>query len=435
MNNTELMVPDQSPEETAVVERFISTSREIVPSVQISLAKRILHPGSNRVVCLAAHTSVPLRDDEMASVSDLALHLSDGTNVRLSLSFFNDGTAAIGGGAAPLSYTPYMRTVYNPEWYSDHNRSRFPVILVCTIVLCAAGAYWAYQRATEAAASQMSTKFSQPLAQTFKKAVKPSIAHAVPAVHPHAAAPIAAAIPLVEPFTSIVHHFKHVAKTSAHEVRHATPANEYAMPRKGMFVPPPPPMEVVLPPGQMPTFQWPLMPIQANDSRTPAKAAAPPATQQQSFDVQKASSKSTASAKPTADQLKQTASAKSTAETSKPPVSQKPASESFKSAVSQKPINEPAKSTVSAKPVNSVASAVPQKSAEPVTKPSVVAGPKVETPFAIAPAVENVASYPPSKFRVERFAGSSSTTEAPLPGITEYASPQLERIVPITPND
>lgn len=64
-----------------------------------------------------------MEEDELASVSDLALRLSDGTNVRLSMSFFNDELV-------PANFMPGMarRTVrpeppiytYDPARYETH---------------------------------------------------------------------------------------------------------------------------------------------------------------------------------------------------------------------------------------------------------------------------------------------------------------------------
>src|SRR5271156_2157003 len=62
-------------------------------SVQITLAKRVIKPGSDKAICLAAQTSIPISDDKISSVSNLVLKLADGTKVALSLSFFNDEAA------------------------------------------------------------------------------------------------------------------------------------------------------------------------------------------------------------------------------------------------------------------------------------------------------------------------------------------------------
>src|SRR5262249_28096730 len=83
----------------------------MTPGIQVRLAKRFVRPGSNKITCLAAQTSVPLHDDELASVSNLALKLSDGTNVVMSLSFFDDAA-----GIAPPVLTA-NRSVINPNLY------------------------------------------------------------------------------------------------------------------------------------------------------------------------------------------------------------------------------------------------------------------------------------------------------------------------------
>ena len=108
-------------DEVRVVDSFMEASRELNPTVQVTLAKRIIRPGSNKVLCLAARTSVPLNEDEMASVSDLALRLSDGTNVKLSLSFFNDEY-----GVAPISEQPALKAIAAPSApYISMSRSFF----------------------------------------------------------------------------------------------------------------------------------------------------------------------------------------------------------------------------------------------------------------------------------------------------------------------
>lgn len=119
-------------------------------TVQVTLAKRILLSGSNRVVCLGASTSVPISENEQASVSDLALRLSDGTNVALSLKFFNDDYA---GGftrqtvsrpsrapRAALASAPPVRVTFEPMRYTTSKDDwRLGYVLFCmalsTVVL------------------------------------------------------------------------------------------------------------------------------------------------------------------------------------------------------------------------------------------------------------------------------------------------------------
>ncbi|PWT94267.1 MAG: hypothetical protein C5B53_13520 [Candidatus Melainabacteria bacterium] len=150
MSQSQVTLPALTEEENTVVDRFVERSQEIVPGVEVTLAKRILRPGSNRIVCLAARTSVPINDDEMASVSDLALRLSDGTNVRLSLSFFNDAVRetitetvhetvneTVSGGAPFNRYT----YTYDPKRYSVRNDSKLGTVLFGMFLIALAGAY------------------------------------------------------------------------------------------------------------------------------------------------------------------------------------------------------------------------------------------------------------------------------------------------------
>jgi hypothetical protein len=133
-------VIDPAFQESTIVERFTEASRAIVPSVEISLAKRIIKAGSNQVLCLAAHTSVPLNDDELASVSDLAVRLSDGTNVRLSLSFFNDQSV----GCIPVNqpqFIPLNRSIYDPNRYELRDEPKLGLVLGATALIALAGLY------------------------------------------------------------------------------------------------------------------------------------------------------------------------------------------------------------------------------------------------------------------------------------------------------
>jgi len=124
MNEIQLL-PTAEDKSRAVTVEPVGT--DLAPTVQVSLAKRIVHPRTNKVVCLAAKTTVPIEEDEAASVSDLALRLSDGTNVVLSMSFFNDEFVASGFAPVkkrrvldePIRYETY-RSAYDPERYETH---------------------------------------------------------------------------------------------------------------------------------------------------------------------------------------------------------------------------------------------------------------------------------------------------------------------------
>lgn len=125
--------------ENVVVERFMEASRELVPHVQVSLAKKMILRGSNQVVCLAAHTSVPLNEDELASFSELALRLADGTNVVLNLSFFNDQD---GGQFVPNQYIPYDRCIYDPNRYVVRGQPKLGFVVFLIAALAIGGFYY-----------------------------------------------------------------------------------------------------------------------------------------------------------------------------------------------------------------------------------------------------------------------------------------------------
>jgi hypothetical protein len=122
--NTLAVLPNEG---NARIEHYANNAREITPGLELTLAKRILRPGTNRVVCLAARTSVPLNDDELASVSDVALKLSDGTNVRLSVSLFND----LGG----VGSAPFRRYIYDPNRYANQSDLRGLKMLAAMLVI------------------------------------------------------------------------------------------------------------------------------------------------------------------------------------------------------------------------------------------------------------------------------------------------------------
>lgn len=125
--------------ENVVVERFVEASRELVPHVQVSLAKKMVMRGSNQVVCLAANTSVPLNEDELASFSELALRLADGTNVVLNLSFFNDQD---GGQFITNQYIPYDRCIYDPNRYVIRGQPRLGFVVFLIAAMAVGGFYY-----------------------------------------------------------------------------------------------------------------------------------------------------------------------------------------------------------------------------------------------------------------------------------------------------
>jgi hypothetical protein len=148
-NNLDLPIignPNLPAIDSSSVGQFAASSRNIVPGLEVSLARRVLLPGSKRVLCMAAHTSVPLHEDEIASVSKLALRLSDGTSCMLDLQFFNDTTgnefADSGNGSSNYStYGSDFHEGYRPERYnpnaSDSNLALFFTGILCvTVAAC-----------------------------------------------------------------------------------------------------------------------------------------------------------------------------------------------------------------------------------------------------------------------------------------------------------
>ena len=129
MSDSLMTLPAQ--DEVTVIERLAEVTKDLIPGMQISLARRIVRPGSDQVLCLNATTSVPMQDDEIASVSDLALKLADGTNVRISLSFFNDGNECPSfNHKQTVSAPPFQSQSsnrrqttcsYDPQRYSMHS--------------------------------------------------------------------------------------------------------------------------------------------------------------------------------------------------------------------------------------------------------------------------------------------------------------------------
>ena len=137
MTGTELSIPGKDQEaahEASIVNQFIDASKLIVPTVEVSLAKRIVRPDTGRVLCLAARTTIPLSETDAASMSDIALKLSDGTNIRLSLSFFDE---SVYGDCIPLH-----RSIYNPNKYEPRAGASFNRVFAGIGVLAAG--LWLY---------------------------------------------------------------------------------------------------------------------------------------------------------------------------------------------------------------------------------------------------------------------------------------------------
>ncbi len=106
--------------------------------LRVTLAKRIMRPGSDKVVHLAATTAVPLPNDDSQSISDVGLSLSDGTTVALSLSCLNDGFISA------ENTLPYRRYMYDPHRYERTYRHRSPWLFffLSGLAIFASNHYW-----------------------------------------------------------------------------------------------------------------------------------------------------------------------------------------------------------------------------------------------------------------------------------------------------
>lgn len=296
-NQQTLVAPPD--EEVRVIDSFMEASREINPTVQVTLAKRIVRPGSNKVLCLAARTSVPLNEDEMASVSDLALRLSDGTNVKLSLSFFNDEYGmvpvpepqpvhrAIAGPSAP--YISMSRSFFDPSRYTPYqsrNESKLGMAIFTVILGITAGLYFVTESPLALLKStKVQTANSHPVHSTVRKAAMlPAIKSPIRAAsHPSSKAVREKAPPAKTAETDQIvgdaPKQNPVARAFAPRKRSAVkqkqqyalppaPTFEAYMPKperptrtartpKSMFVPPPPPTMYTIDPAMFPPYmQW-----------------------------------------------------------------------------------------------------------------------------------------------------------------------------------
>lgn len=274
MSATQLLLPESSTEERAVVDRFIEASRDIVPTLQVTLAKRFVRAGSNRVVCLAARTSVPLNDDEVASVSDLALRLSDGTNVALSLSFFNDSAGseyvpvrrAASEPYRAAAYEAYLRPACEPYRHTVEGESRLGLVLLAMAVVGLAGFY-------ALLASPLSRHLPLPPAlkalapSSSRSAQKPKVAK----VHTVTRRSVAASGSQRSPRLAV----KRPAQSpkDKRSIRRLKPPRARALIGNDIFVPPPPPNAFTLPAPPAFATEW----LQGMSPKaTPMKAAKRP---------------------------------------------------------------------------------------------------------------------------------------------------------------
>ncbi len=248
MTNNQLTVPETSDDQIALVQQILDDPRELAPSVQVRFAKRIGRPGSSRVMLMDAQTSGPIAEEDEESVSNLALRLADGTNVQLSLSFFNDNQpalagAGVGGGGRRPTFAPFNTYVYEPRSYTIHkSESKLPLIMMTTAIVLAASCYGFI---TGPFSNYLQTKTAKPAtaASTPKAAsTKNATVHAAPKIV-HEPIPAAPPINLEVPnqFKSSSKKMSSATRTSRTHSQSQSSRTEHTS-RNEMFVPPPPPM-------------------------------------------------------------------------------------------------------------------------------------------------------------------------------------------------
>jgi hypothetical protein len=269
MTNNQLIVPETSEESNGqsnqLLQQVLDNPHELAPSVQVRFAKRVGRPGASRVMMMDAQTCGPIGEQDEDSESKLALRLADGTNVQLSLSFFNDNQPAlanVGGGGRRTNFTPFNTYVYEPRTYTIHkSESKLPLIMMTTAIVLGATCYGLI---TGPLSNYFQTKATKPaMAPVVAKAAvaKPVVAQGTAAktvTSQHAAPKIAhEAIPEAPATTSErsnsfattakkalgltkISHHHHSAQMQFANSGHST--------RNEMFVPPPPPMAFSTPP-------------------------------------------------------------------------------------------------------------------------------------------------------------------------------------------
>lgn len=267
MTKNQLTVPEISAERDELVQQVLDDPRELAPSVQVRFAKRVGRPGNSRVMMMDAQTSGPIGDEGEDSESKLALRLADGTNVQLSLSFFNENQPALagvggGGGGRRTSFAPFSTYAYEPRTYSIHEResNKLPTIMVGMAFMLGAACYGVFFLTGQVHDHSLLFSKNQPT----KSAITPATAKAAtvkasaktPAAS-HAAAKVAnEPIPAPPPVTLSE---AALTKTNTKKTFSKSPRlheqNQMAQsthsshsPRGEFFVPPPPPMTFNSPP-------------------------------------------------------------------------------------------------------------------------------------------------------------------------------------------
>ncbi|MBI2812316.1 MAG: hypothetical protein HYX67_16010 [Candidatus Melainabacteria bacterium] len=253
MTKNQLTVPEVSDERDELVQQVLDNPRELAPSVQVRFAKRVGRPGNSRVMMMDAQTSGPIGEEGEDSESKLALRLADGTNVQLSLSFFNENQPALagaGGGGRRTNFAPFNTYVYEPRTYSIHERdsNRLPAIMVSMAFMLGAACYGVFfltGQVHDQFALLPKKELSKP-AVAAKPAPVKAAAKVLPVAHASAKAanepvPVAPPITLSEIAPTKTNTKKSFAKAArSHEQMQVTHSSH--SPRGEFFVPPPPPM-------------------------------------------------------------------------------------------------------------------------------------------------------------------------------------------------
>ncbi len=270
MTKNQLIVPETSDERDELVQQVLDNPRELAPSVQVRFAKRVGRPGNSRVMMMDAQTSGPIGEEGEDSESKLALRLADGTNVQLSLSFFNENQPALagvggGGGGRRTNFAPFTTYAYEPRTYSIHEResTKLPAIMVSMAFMLGAACYGVFVltgqvRDHQLALFQAKNPVTKPVVAlaAAKPAPAKVSAKVIPAAHaaaePKAVAretiPAAPATTLGEIALTKTNTKKSFARINARSHEQTQITHSSHSPRGEFFVPPPPPMTFNSPP-------------------------------------------------------------------------------------------------------------------------------------------------------------------------------------------
>jgi hypothetical protein len=255
-----------------LVQQVLDNPRELAPSVQVRFAKRVGRPGNSRVMMMDAHTSGPIGEDGEDTESKLALKLADGTNVQLSLSFFNENQPALaglsgGGGGRRSSFTPFNAYMYEPRTYSVNEResSKLPAIMCAMTFMLGAACYGIFiltgqvhdqfgilqklQMSKQSLTSTASAKPTPPKTAVAKTPSTKTSTTSSRGVDKNANETIPAPPPVTLAETAPTRSAsKHAYSRSSQRHEQTQITHSSHSPRGEFFVPPPPPMAFNIPP-------------------------------------------------------------------------------------------------------------------------------------------------------------------------------------------